>query len=90
MSGTYDFWPIELPGYWKTIIKDVGPGFHYHKYLVDGVPTLHPQVPFGYGYSYVLNFFEVPDPGHDFYLLKEVPHRGRKMRGDACGDEQRL
>ena len=75
MAGVYDLEPVsDMEGYWKTIITDVGPGFHYHSYLVDGVETLHTQLPIGYGGSYAVNFFEVPDPNFTDYLLKEVPH----------------
>jgi enterochelin esterase-like enzyme len=75
MAGTYDFKPLEdMPGYWKTTITDVGPGFHYHTYFVNGVETIHPQLPIGYGGSYAVNFIEVPDPDYTDYLLKDVPH----------------
>lgn len=75
MAGTYDLEPVQdMPGYWKTTITDVSPGFHYHSYLIDGVETLHPQLPIGYGCSQAMNFIEVPDPNFTDYLLKDVPH----------------
>lgn len=75
MAGTYDFEPVEdMPGYWKTTIADVGPGFHYHTYFVNGVETLHTQLPIGYGGSFAANFIEVLDPEYSDYLLKDVPH----------------
>lgn len=75
MDGIYDLEPDqEMAGYWKTTITDVGPGFHYHTYLVNGVETLHNQLPIGYGGSYAVNFLEVPDPEFTDYLLKDVPH----------------
>ena len=75
MAGRYDFEPVEdMPGYWKTIINDVGPGFHYHTYFVNGAETIHTQLPVGYGGSFVANFIEVPDPDYTDYLLKDVPH----------------
>ncbi|MHB8129508.1 MAG: alpha/beta hydrolase-fold protein [Mobilitalea sp.] len=75
MAGTYDFLPMEdMPGYWKTTITDVGPGFHYHTYFVNGVETIHTQLPIGYGGSFAANFIEVPDLDYTDYLLKDVPH----------------
>ncbi len=75
MAGRYDLEPVDdMLGYWKTIISDVGPGFHYHTYFVNGVETIHTQLPVGYGGSFVANYIEVPDPDYTDYLLKDVPH----------------
>jgi len=73
MMGRYDMEKIE-DGYWKIVLDDVGPGFHYHVYFVDGVQTVNPVLPFGFGASFVMNYFEVPLPDDDFYLLNDVPH----------------
>ena len=35
---------------------------------------MNPRMPVGYGCSEAYNFFEVPDPDFDAYLLKKVPH----------------
>lgn len=75
MPGTYELAPTEeMEGYWSAVIEDVGPGFHYHTFRVDGAETLHPQLPIGYGCSRAMNFIEVPDPEFTDYLLKDVPH----------------
>ncbi|HPU63611.1 MAG TPA: alpha/beta hydrolase-fold protein [Mobilitalea sp.] len=75
LPGYYDFEPVkEMPGYWKTVLKGIRPGFHYHTYFVNGVETIHPQMPVGYGGSYAVNFIEIPDPDFTDYLLKDVPH----------------
>lgn len=78
MAGRYDLQPAE-GGYWETTLTDIGPGFHYCVYIVDGVITYNPTMPFGFGCSYVMNYFEVPDPEQDFYLLKDVPHGSVRM-----------
>ena len=78
MPGRYQMEPCG-DGYWKVLITDVGPGFHYHVYIVDGVITFSPTIPFGFGCSYVLNYMEIPDPNEDFYLLKDVPHGSVRM-----------
>jgi len=87
MPNTYEMQKGE-DGYWKVTLEDVGPGFHYHDYLVDGVKTVNPLVPFGYGASRVVNYFEVPDPNEDFYLLQDVPHgtvRMELMKSETAG-----
>ena len=61
-------------GYWRVVIEDLEPGFHYHHYYVDGVQTVNPTIPFGYGCSEVMNYLDVADPNEDYYLLKQVPH----------------
>lgn len=78
MPGRYDLEP-QGDGYWRVLIDDVGPGFHFCVFIVDGVLTFSPTMPFGYGFSYVMNYFEVPDPNEDFYLLKDVPHGAIRM-----------
>ena len=62
-EGIYDLEPVEtMTGYWRATLTGLMSGFHYHWYLVDGVKTFHPTIPFGYGCSYVMNYFELPDP----------------------------
>ena len=74
MPGRYPLQPSEDEGYWKVIIDDLPPGFHYHDFFVDGARAMNPRMPIGYGCSEAYNFFEVPDPDFDAYLLKDVPH----------------
>ena len=86
MPNSYDMVKGEN-GYWKVFIDDLGPGFHYHEYYVDGVKTVNPTIPFGYGCSAVLNYLEVPDPNEDFYLLNDVPHGTLHMeiiKSESC------
>lgn len=73
MQGRYDLAKIE-DGYWRTVLEDVRDGFHYCVFIVDGVMTYSPVMPFGFGCGYVMNYFEVPLEDEDFYLLKDVPH----------------
>ncbi len=87
MPNSYDMERIE-GGYWKVVIDDLGPGFHYHDYYVDGVKTFNPTIPFGFGSHAVVNYLEVPDPNEDFYLLKDVPHGTLHMellKSELCG-----
>lgn len=91
MKGRYDLEKTGS-GYWKTKLSDVGSGFHYCVFIVDGVFTYNPTMPFGFGNHYVLNYFEVPGE-EDYYLLKDVPHgsvRMEIMRSPSCGRYRNL
>ena len=61
-------------GVWTTTLYDIPAGFQYMNYYIDGVETLWPTAPIGWGYGFAVNFVEVPDTEHDFYDVKDVPH----------------
>jgi len=73
MQGRYDLTKGD-DGYWRVVLDDVREGFHYCVFIVDGVVTYSPVLPFGFGCSYVMNYFEIPGEDSDFYLLNDVPH----------------
>ena len=66
-------------GYWSCTAEDVLPGFHYCDFFVDGVRTVNPLAPVGYGSFRVCNFFEMPTPDSAFWLLQDVPHGDVRM-----------
>jgi enterochelin esterase-like enzyme len=67
-------------GYWRTTLTGVTPGFHYHSYLVDGVATINPIAPIGYGSFKPENFIDNADESCEFYLLDdEIPHGEVRM-----------
>ena len=66
-------------GYWQCVAEDVLPGFHYCDFFVDGVRTVNPLAPVGYGGFRVCNFFEMPEADSDFWLLQDVPHGELRM-----------
>ena len=78
MSASYDLAPCG-DGYWSCTANDINPGFHYCDFYVNGVKTLNPLAPYGYGGFYVCNFFEMPDHDSDFFLLQDVPHGDIRM-----------
>ncbi len=78
MGASYDLAPCG-DGYWSCTADDVNPGFHYCDFYVNGVKTLNPLAPYGYGGFYVCNFFEMPDRDADFFLLQDVPHGDLRM-----------
>lgn len=73
MPGTYEMEKGE-DGYWRVTVRDVHPGFHYVQFIIDGVKTLNPCLPFGFGSFEALNYIEVPDTRFDFIDAKNVPH----------------
>ncbi len=79
MPNTYTLEPDE-DGYWSCVADDIRDGFHYCEFYVNGVRAHNVLMPYGYGGSRPVNFFEVPggiDP--ELYLLKDVPHGTVRM-----------
>lgn len=68
-------WPMkkEENGFFTARIPGLTPGFHYHRYMVDGVECINPMVPIGYGCFTPINYIEVADEGCSFYLQSDVP-----------------
>jgi enterochelin esterase-like enzyme len=61
-------------GVWSYTSVPQSPGYHNYWMLVDGATVLDPATKAFMGYSHMCNGFEIPEPGVDFYDLKEVPH----------------
>ena len=61
-------------GVWTYTSEPQPPGYHNYWMLVDGAIVLDPGTNAFIGYGHMCNGFEVPDPGVDFYDLKDVPH----------------
>ena len=69
----------QADGSWQAVAEDILPGFHYCDFFVDGVRTVNPLAPVGYGSFRVCNFFEMPAPDSAFWLLQDVPHGDVRM-----------
>jgi enterochelin esterase family protein len=61
-------------GVWTYTSAPQSPGYHNYWMLVDGAILLDPANKVFMGYSHGCNGFEIPEPGVDFYDLKDVPH----------------
>ena len=62
-------------GVWTyTTSEPQSPGYHNYWMLVDGAVVLDPATNAFIGYGHMCNAFEIPEPGVDFYDLKDVPH----------------
>jgi hypothetical protein len=61
-------------GAWTYTSEPQAPGYHNYWMIVDGAVVLDPGTNSYIGYSHMCNGFEVPEPGVDYYDLKDVPH----------------
>lgn len=78
-------------GYWGGELSEIRTGFHYQEYYADGNRILNPLMPIGYSGFEPVNYYEVPEPGNDFFYLKDIPHGTIHMEryfSDASGEER--
>lgn len=62
-------------GAWTyTTAEPQSPGYHNYWMFVDGAPVLDPGTQAFIGYGHMCNGYEVPEPGVDWYDIKDVPH----------------
>jgi hypothetical protein len=61
-------------GVWSYTSAPQSPGYHNYWMLVDGAVVVDPATNAFMGYGHMCNGFEIPEPGVDFYELKDVPH----------------
>jgi S-formylglutathione hydrolase FrmB len=61
-------------GVWTYTSAPQSPGYHNFWMLVDGAAVLDPATNAFIGYGHMCNAFEIPEPGVNFYALKDVPH----------------
>lgn len=66
-------------GVWTFTIPPTVPGFHYYWFLVDGLQMNDPSSDTFFGYGRPTSGIEIPKPGEDFYLPKDVPHGQVRM-----------
>jgi enterochelin esterase family protein len=67
-------------GTWEVTTGPVRPGFHYYELIVDGHRTTDPASQTYFGWAQQTSGLEVPDPGLDFYDVKDVPHGEVRVR----------
>ena len=61
-------------GVWTITTPPVVPGFHYYWFEVDGVQVNDPASDTFFGYGTQTSGIEIPAPGEEFFLPKDVPH----------------
>ena len=79
-------------GIWAVTTSPLAPGFHYYTITVDGAVAADPASDSYFGTGKMSSAIEVPSPGEDFYLPKDVPHgdiRAHYYSGGANGASRR-
>src|SRR5208283_5384753 len=61
-------------GVWTITTRPLAPGFHYYTLSIDGATVSDPASDSYFGTGKMSSAIEVPSPGEDFYLPKDVPH----------------
>ena len=64
----------DADGVWSVITPPIEPGFHYYTISLDGVAVNDPGSRTFYGTGKDASGLDVPEPGVDFYTIKDVPH----------------
>jgi len=64
----------DADGIWSVITPPAVPGFHYYWFNLDGVQVNDPGSQTYFGYGRETSGIEVPEPGVDYYDVKQVPH----------------
>jgi enterochelin esterase family protein len=70
----------DADGVWTYTSEPQAPGYHNYWMLVDGAVVLDPATDGFIGYGHMCNAFEIPEPGVDYYDLKDVPHGNVAIR----------
>lgn len=61
-------------GIWSVTTDAQVPGFHYYSLVIDGVRVADPASESFYGTGKMSSAIDIPEPGADFYAIKDVPH----------------
>lgn len=61
-------------GIWMVTTDPLEPGFHYYSLVIDGMRVSDPASETFYGTGRMSSAIDVPEPGVDFYTIKDVPH----------------
>jgi enterochelin esterase-like enzyme len=64
----------QADGFWTITTPPLVPGFHYYTLNIDGADVADPATHAYFGGSKPASAVEVPEPGSDYYLPKDVPH----------------
>lgn len=61
-------------GVWTITTPPLVPGFHYYWFEADGVQVNDPASDTFFGYGKQTSGIEIPPPGEDFFLARDVAH----------------
>jgi hypothetical protein len=78
LAGAVTSEPLDMTkspdGVWTVTTSPLVPGFHYYWFLVDGVQLMDSSSDTFFGSLKQTSGIEIPAPGEDFYLPKDVLH----------------
>jgi enterochelin esterase-like enzyme len=78
----------DADGVWSVTIPPAVPGFHYYWFLADGLAVNDPGSETFFGYGRQVSGIEVPEPGADYALARDVPHGEVRTRWYLSGTTQ--
>jgi enterochelin esterase family protein len=67
-------------GVWSVTFPPIIPGFHYYWLIVDGVAVNDPNSETYFGHGKLTSGLEMPEPGADYYAIRDVPHGEVRVR----------
>jgi enterochelin esterase family protein len=67
-------------GTWTVTTAPQDPGFHYYSLVIDGVSVADPASESFYGTGRMSSGIEIPEPGVDFHMVKNVPHGDIRLK----------
>lgn len=70
----------DATGVWTVTTSPQEPGFHYYSLVIDGVAVADPASESYFGIGRMSSAIEIPEPGADFYAVKDVPQGELRSR----------
>ncbi len=64
----------DTSGYWMVTTEPIVIGFHYYSIFIDDVALVEPSGKTFYGMGRMASGIDIPEPGVDYYHMKDVPH----------------
>jgi len=64
----------DTSGNWTVTTDPIVNGFHYYSLYIDDVALVDPSSQTFYGMGRMASGIDIPEPGVDYYLMKDVPH----------------
>jgi hypothetical protein len=64
----------EADGFWTVTTDPLVPGLHYYTLIIDGAEVSDTNSQSFFGGSKYASAVEIPEPGSDYYSIKDVPH----------------
>ncbi len=64
----------QADGFWTVTTEPLAPGLHYYTLIIDSAEVSDANSQSFFGGSKYASAVEVPEPGSDYYSIKNVPH----------------